>query len=208
VGCGLGGSSFWLARHLGCSVLGITISPAQYALASARAREEGLAGRVSFAIQDANRLDLLPQTFDIIWVVECSEHLADKAGFIRCCARLLEPGGRLALCTWLAGSGSGHAALVAEVCRRMLVPSLARLADQVHWMEAAGFTGVRAEDVTRQVERTWDHCQAILGHPDLQAVLPHLDAPTRDFLGGFEVMRRGYASGALRYGMFTAVRSV
>ncbi|RYD68841.1 MAG: methyltransferase domain-containing protein, partial [Verrucomicrobiaceae bacterium] len=29
IGCGIGGSSLWLARELGCEVLGITISPAQ-----------------------------------------------------------------------------------------------------------------------------------------------------------------------------------
>src|SRR3954468_14084158 len=38
VGCGMGGSAFWLARELGCSVFGITLSPVQVAIATKRAR--------------------------------------------------------------------------------------------------------------------------------------------------------------------------
>jgi tocopherol O-methyltransferase len=206
VGCGLGGSSLWLARHLGCSVLGITISPVQAAAAAGRARQEGLDRRARFAVVDANRLDLPSASFDAVWVVECSEHLEDKPGFFRSCARVLRPGGRLALCAWLgnAGGGPAHAALVEEVCRGMLCPSLASLEDHVGWMEAAGFEGVEAEDVTRQVERTWDLCEAILHSPEVEPLLPAADERTREFLNVFGTMRRAYATGAMGYGMFTA----
>jgi tocopherol O-methyltransferase len=204
VGCGLGGSSFRLARDLGCRVQGITISPAQCAMASARAREEGLADRASFAVADANRLELPAESFDAVWVIECSEHLTDKADFLRRGARVLRPGGRLALCAWLANEDGDPDGLVAEVCRAMLCPSLASLGDYVRWMEAAGLADVRAEDVTRRVEKTWDHCLAILEQPDVRNVLPHLDDATRDFLGVFGTMRRAYATGAMGYGMFTA----
>src|SRR5262245_65375902 len=50
VGCGLGASSLWLARALGCSVLGITISPVQARMAERRARREGLHARARFAV--------------------------------------------------------------------------------------------------------------------------------------------------------------
>ncbi|MBA3765622.1 MAG: methyltransferase domain-containing protein [Acidobacteria bacterium] len=127
VGCGLGGSSLWLAREFDCSVLGITISPVQAAMAREKASAEGLNGRVRFEVADANHLDLTPESFDVVWVIECSEHLTDKERFIAQCGRVLKPDGVLALCAWLATEKSdspAHGHLVADVCRGMLCPQL------------------------------------------------------------------------------------
>src|SRR5258708_3737860 len=60
VGCGLGGSAFWLARHRDCSVTGVTISPIQVRMAAERARAQNLAGQVHFLVADANHLELAP----------------------------------------------------------------------------------------------------------------------------------------------------
>jgi tocopherol O-methyltransferase len=209
VGCGVGGSSLWLARHLGCSVTGITISPIQVKMAAQRAIAKNLGHRARFLVMDANRLDLPSERFDVVWVIECSEHLADKARFIETCARLLKPGGRLALCAWLRAAEPvrpEHQPLIAEVCRGMLCPSLASLRDYTQWMRASGFQGIDAEDITRKVEQTWDHCVAIAERPEIQALLRLADAPTRDFVRAFSAIRRAYAEGAMGYGMFTAMK--
>jgi tocopherol O-methyltransferase len=202
VGCGLGGSSRWLARHLDCSVLGVTLSSVQAGAAAQRARDEGLGERTEFRVLDANRLDLPSDSFDVVWVIECSEHLEDKPAFFRDCARVLRPGGRLALCAWLAGDPAG-AAEVAEVCRGMLCPSLGTRDEHVRWLHDAGFTDVDAEDVTRRVEKTWALCEAILEGPEIKPLLSAVDGPTREFLDTFGTMRRAYASGAMSYGMIT-----
>ncbi len=55
VGCGLGGSSIWLARNLKCTVLGLTISPVRLQIATRRARRHGLSGQVQFRLQDVHR---------------------------------------------------------------------------------------------------------------------------------------------------------
>jgi tocopherol O-methyltransferase len=207
VGCGLGGSSVWLARHLGCSVTGITISPIQVKMAAQRAMAENLGHQVRFLVMDANRLDLLSESFDVVWVIECSEHLADKARFIATCARLLKPGGKLALCAWLKAAERvrpEHGRLIAQVCQGMLCPSLASLRDYTQWMRASGLRAIDAEDITRQVEQTWDHCAAIAERPEIKALLRLADAPTRDFVRAFGAIRRAYAEGAMGYGMFTA----
>jgi tocopherol O-methyltransferase len=206
VGCGLGGSALWLARHLGCSVTGITISPGQARMAAERARNEHLADRVGFLILDANRLDLPPESFEVVWVIECSEHLADKARFLASCARLLKPGGGLALCAWLAADrpDAEQARLIAEVCRGMLCPALASRHEYTHWMEAAGLAAIDVADITGRVERTWTHCAAIVARPEVRTLLRLVDTRTRDFVQAFGAIRRAYAVGAMAYGMFTA----
>jgi tocopherol O-methyltransferase len=206
VGCGFGGSALWLARHRSCNVLGITISPVQLRRASEQARAEGLQNRVRFLVMDANHLDLPPASFDVVWIIECSEHLADKPAFMQACARVLRPGGKLALCAWLATQAPGpeQAQLIAEVCQGMLCPSLASRQEYVSWMRAAGFDDISAEDITRRVERTWTCCAAIVERPEMRALRWFMDEQTRAFIGSFAAIRRAYADGAMAYGMFTA----
>lgn len=206
VGCGLGGSALWLARELGCSVLGITISPVQKRIAERRARSFGLSDRVRFSVKDANHLNFGAESFDVIWNVECSEHLTDKASFIQSCGRLLRRGGVLALCTLLAAescSPSANPELVARICSGMLFPGLGTLGDYKSWMSESGFEQINADDLTPQVEKTWDVCQGVLRRPVVRLFLRLMGAQTRKF-AKFDAIDRAYREGAMRYGMFSA----
>lgn len=211
IGCGLGGSSRWLARELGCTVLGITISPVQVETARHLTREAGLENQISIEIQDANELAFSEERFDVLWIIECSEHLTDKVAFFRTCARLLRPGGRLAVCAWLAAEPEGrtarHDQLIAEVCHGMLCPSLGSLREHIRWFKEAGFEKVQAEDVTSQVARTWELCLPLLRLPPALALLRLADEQTAAFARSFTSIRSAYATGAMAYGMFAARRS-
>jgi len=207
VGCGLGGSAFWLARKLGCSVLGITISPVQKRLAERRARYFGLSERARFVVRDANELDFGAETFDAIWSIECNDHLFDKEHFIRNCARILRPGGTLGLCAWLAAESPSHSvnpSLLVKICSGMLCPSLATFTDYERWMTESGFAEIQAEDLTRHVEKTWDVGEQILRRPAVRAFLPLMGSQTQQFAMAFNEMRRAYREGAMLYGMFSA----
>jgi tocopherol O-methyltransferase len=207
VGCGFGGSALWLARHLACTVTGITISPVQAAMASWQARRERLAAQTQFRLMDANRLALPAASFDAVWVIECSEHLVDKAQFFKACAHVLRPHGRLALCAWLSAAEPGNRRqekLVAEVCHGMLLPSLATNADYVRWMEGAGLIRIEAEDATLRVARTWERCIAAASRPWARALLRFMDEDTRAFVASFPTMAAAFTEGAMIYGIFTA----
>ncbi|MFZ9754182.1 MAG: methyltransferase domain-containing protein [Cyanobium sp.] len=99
VGCGIGGSARILARDYGFDVLGISISPAQIARATALTPPE-LAERCRFAVMDALALDLAAGQFDAVWSVEAGPHMPDKQRYADELLRVLRPGGLLAVADW------------------------------------------------------------------------------------------------------------
>jgi tocopherol O-methyltransferase len=207
VGCGLGGSSTWLAENRGCSVVGVTLSPVQVKIARQRAEQSKVSDKVHFEIADANYLQVPQESFDAVWIIECSEHVGDKAALIETCYQALKPNGVIAICAWLDGSSTGpDKQLVAEVCDRMLCPALARSEDYQQWMKTSGARKVVFEDVTLHVAKTWDLCLQLVNRRDVQLVLGTLGEQIRRFVGSFKLMKRAYASGAMCYGMFAGFK--
>lgn len=210
VGCGLGGSSMYLAREYDVMVKGISISPKQVSAARDQARRRGLLGRANFAVQDANRLDQDPAVYDVIWIVECSEHLFDKPAFIAECARHLAPGGRLAICAWLVGEhlDSPQEKLVEAVRVGMLCPSFGTLGDYSRWIQESGLKLESAEDITEHVNRTWLVCRPILDYPLVKTMLAAGNPKLAAFADSFVAIDEAYRTGAMGYGMFVASKSI
>lgn len=208
VGCGYGASGRWLAERLGCQVVGITLSRRQARFGSRRNRRLPPESRPRVLRADAAYLPFGAARFDVVWVVECIEHLQDKEAFVQAAARLLRPGGRLALCTWLRGERLGVAgeSLVAEVCGRFLCPSLATTSDYVRWCRDSGLRVTVAEELTDRVRPTWDVVARRIGRPWLAPVKTLLSPSNRRFVDGVPVMTRAMDSGALPYGLLVAER--
>jgi cyclopropane-fatty-acyl-phospholipid synthase len=72
IGCGFGGLGLYLAGVAGARVTGVTLSEEQFAVATERARQTGLADRVEFRLQDYRDV---PEKFDRIVSVGMFEHV-------------------------------------------------------------------------------------------------------------------------------------
>ena len=121
VGCGLGGTSRYLAKNHDCSVTGITISGKQVQIAKRLTAQEadgakesedsGVVtlgkGKVKFVELDAEKMDKVfqPESFDCVWISEAMSHLPDKDLFFRNAARVLKKGGRLVVADWFKAEG-------------------------------------------------------------------------------------------------------
>lgn len=132
VGCGIGGTSRYLASQLGCTVTGITISTKQVEIAkrltkAAAEKEtpgaeetvedaEGFVklgkGRVKFIELDAETMGAYfasdSGAFDAVWISEALSHFPNKALFFQNTHKVLKPGGKLALADWFKAEGLGE----------------------------------------------------------------------------------------------------
>lgn len=105
MGCGIGGSSIFLSREVGCDCTGITLSAKQVSSANRLAQEYGLTDRCRFEVRDFTNTGYEDDSFDVIWAVESVCHANDKADFLREAYRLLKPGGKLVMADFLQTRG-------------------------------------------------------------------------------------------------------
>ncbi len=94
-GCGVGGSCIFMAKTVGCTVTGITLSERQVQLATANAKEKNVEGLVDFKTMNYCATDFPDASFDIVWGCESICYADSKEQFIKEAYRLLKPGGRL-----------------------------------------------------------------------------------------------------------------
>jgi len=101
VGCGVGGTSRYLAKKLGpdADVTGITLSPNQVKRATELAKEQGVSN-AKFTVMNALKMDFPDNTFDVVWACESGEHMPDKEAYINEMMRVLKPGGKYVMATW------------------------------------------------------------------------------------------------------------
>lgn len=209
IGCGMGGSSIHLARTQNCRVLGVTISAVQRFWAGVSATLQGVGRRTRFRRADAETIALPEQSADVVWSIECTEHLFDKAAFFQRAASWLKPGGRIAICAWLAGRNADDEARtqkVLDVCEGFFCPSLGTMDDYRGWMTQAGLTVETAEDWTARVQRTWEICERRVRRSGVRRLARLIDRDSVMFLERFATILDAYRCGAMEYGCLVASR--
>mgnify|MGYP000064722967 CR=1 FL=1 len=212
VGCGIGGSSLYLAQKFNAKATGITLSPVQAARAKERAAEAGLSSKTLFQVADALAMPFADDSFDLVWSLESGEHMPDKNKFIQECYRVLKPSGRLIMVTWchrstdtaqLTADEQKH---LAEIYSVYCLPYVISLPQYEAIARNFSFQNIRTADWSTAVAPFWDVVidsaftpSAILGlllsgWTTIQAALS---------LG---LMRRGYQRGLIKFGLLYATK--
>jgi cyclopropane fatty-acyl-phospholipid synthase-like methyltransferase len=163
-GCGVGGSSIFLAKAFGCRCVGITLMENQARLArgfaAAALRSIGTdspsrgGSRARFAVNDFHVPAFKPGSFDAVWAVESFDHAADKEAWVATMFRMLKPGGRLILADGFRAAeprDSREAREYDAFLAGWAVPHLCSRAELEAYGARAGFALAHSEDISGDV---------------------------------------------------------
>lgn len=147
VGCGLGGTCRYLAKTVGCDVVGLDLTEEYCQVAEMLSARVGLAGRTSFRQGSALALPFAEGHFDLVWTEHVQMNISDKAGFYKEISRVLKSGGKLVFHDIFAGADKGILLPVPWAsdisCNHLIVVEKLR-----EVLSALGFDELRWEDKT------------------------------------------------------------
>ncbi len=212
VGCGIGGSSLYLAAKLGAKATGITLSPVQAKRANQRARELGFAARTNFQVADAQEMPFADNSYDLVWSLESGEHMPNKTKFIQECYRVLKPGGKLIVVTWchrptdrlpLTAEEEKH---LAEIYRVYHLPYVISLPEYEAIARNISLNNIRTADWSQAVAPFWD--LVILSAFNPKAIFGLLTSgwDTIQAALSLGLMSEGYKSGLIRFGLLSGTK--
>jgi len=212
VGCGIGGSSLYLAQKFNASVTGISLSPVQASRATERAQEAGLAASVQFQVADALEMPFADETFDFVWSMESGEHMPDKEKFLAECYRVLKPGGTFLMATWchrpitpatgeLTTDEKQH---LAEIYRVYCLPYVISVPEYEAIAHTLPFQNLRTADWSDAVAPFWDIVIDSAFEPKAIFGLLQSGWSTVQAALSLGLMSRGYRRGLIRFGLLCA----
>ena len=200
LGCGVGASLCYLAGRLPFTGTGITLSPVQARVATERIAQLGLAERVQVIEGSYTALPPSVGVVDAAFAIESFVHGPDPAQFFSEAARVIRPGGILAICDDIARPADDPRAgrTLSRFQRGWHVHSLVAQAALQGLAAEAGFTHVAATDLTPwlQLGRPRDVLVDLL--LPLVAWLP-LEHTRLGHLDGGRALQRGLKHGWLGY---------
>jgi tocopherol O-methyltransferase len=203
IGCGMGGSSLYLARNYNATVTGITISPVQVEMATAAAARERIDAK--FLVMDAEAMDFQKQ-FDVLWSVESISHYQHREDFFVSASRLLKPGGAFGIIDWFKKEN-----LTSAETKKFILPiekgmlcELQIMDDYEQYLTSNGLQITHREVLNKNCAKTWDLGLDIIKNRSFWELAAKYGSNIVSHLKAFRAMRAGFASGNFVYGLIVA----
>jgi SAM-dependent methyltransferase len=148
IGCGSGGPALFMARTLGCRILGLDHNEQGIALACRMSQEQGLDSLVCFQRADASRpLPCEDEVFDAVVCIDAINHLPNRPAVLAEWHRVLKPGGRILFTDPVIVTGLlSHEEIAARSAIGYFL--FAPPGEDERLIAEAGFDLLRREDVT------------------------------------------------------------
>jgi len=154
-GCGVGGSSVWIAKNIGCQVEAITLVPRQKELADKNIEKNGVKDKVNVTVMDYHNLNFPDESFDVVWALESFCYADPKSRFVQEAFRVLKKGGRLIIIDLYQGkenlTPAENELLYTKTMNPMAVASMETMEQIKGHALKAGFEKCTVKDISPNV---------------------------------------------------------
>lgn len=165
VGCGIGGSSVWLAKNLDALTIGITISPVQLEMAQKLAEEQNAGS--TFLLMNAEEMEF-PGPFDVVWLVAALTHFKNQENFFKLASQYLVKNGKFIIFDWTVDEDIKEMENdrdIRLVMEGMVLAHLYSNNTYLKWLIENGYRIIYSEDITPHTIKTWDVALSLIKEP-------------------------------------------
>lgn len=156
-GCGLGNSSFWLAKEYNASVTGISVVQSQINEATAYAKQNKY-NSVNFVRANYLQTPFEDNSFDVVWAIESVCYANDKQLFFKEAFRILKPGGRVVIADFFRQSRafeSSKEKQLKDAFKGWEVLDIDTLEEYIANAKAVGFNSIKHNNISSNVYQSF-----------------------------------------------------
>lgn len=202
--CGVGGTARYLAARRGARVVATNISRSQLAIAAEWTRNAEGADRIRYEYADYHALPFADASFDVYWCQDSLLFSTDKPRALAEAARVLRPGGRIAISDLVVVGrpAPDAAAMLTEIS----AAGFWSAEDYRKGLIAAGFEGIAVEDWSRHVLPSFDLLTADIAAKRARLAAIASDADVAETLERYALWCKASRTGNLGWSALVGTR--